>query len=107
MAAIAEDWNEELKEYPAWAIQSACRWWMSEGNPDRRKKPLPGDIAKRAKFEMGAVKLAKFCVSRFNAGTAQVFDAEPRQEPSDEEKARMAEYVAKAGFKPKGFGAEA
>lgn len=69
MAAIAEDWHEELCAYPAWAIGKAVRWWISADNPDRRRKPLPGDIADRAKREAGVLKLATHSAERFKPST--------------------------------------
>ena len=69
MTAIAGDWNEELQDYPSWALQLACRWWMGAKNPKRRQKPLPGDIAIRAKFEMGAVRVAERAVRKWEGQT--------------------------------------
>jgi hypothetical protein len=41
--AIAEDWADDLGEYPAWAVEEACRAWRRD--PKRyRFKPLPNDI---------------------------------------------------------------
>lgn len=65
MAAVADDWQHELAEYPAWAISNACRWWMGAENPDRRKKPLPGDISARSRDEMETVRFARLHVERF------------------------------------------
>lgn len=63
---IAEDWIAELAKYPPWAINQACRWWMSEENPDRRRKPLPGDISARARAEMSPVRHGEIALRRFN-----------------------------------------
>jgi len=57
-AAIAEDWLAELQSFPAWALQEACRWWLSADNPERKRKPHPGDIAARARQETLIVRLA-------------------------------------------------
>ena len=65
--AIADDWHHELREYPAWAIAKAVRWWMSRNNDKRRYKPVAGDISERARFEMGIVKVAQSAVRRFDA----------------------------------------
>ena len=65
--AIADDWYHELKEYPAWAIANAVRWWMSRKNDKRRHKPVAGDISQRARFEMGVVSVARSAVRRFDA----------------------------------------
>jgi len=41
--AIAEDWADDLGEYPMWAVEQACREWRR--HPTKfRYKPLPGDI---------------------------------------------------------------
>jgi len=71
MQAVAQDWIKILGNLPPWAIQAACMWWLSEDNPNAHRKPLPGDIAKRAKAEMGIVRLAEGAVRRFvpNRGT--------------------------------------
>ena len=60
----AEDWAEALAEYPQWAIQNAVRWWKSEHNPDRRKRPFEGDIAAVCRKEMDAVRAAAFILSQ-------------------------------------------
>lgn len=64
MREIAADWHDALRTYPAWAIQNACRWWLGEGNADRKRRPLPGDIAARARHELGVVRLAEGAAKR-------------------------------------------
>lgn len=64
--AIADDWNEELKGLPAWAVAMAVRWWMGKENKNRHRKPLPGDIAQRANVEMWRVKVAEVAVSNYD-----------------------------------------
>lgn len=64
--AIADDWYHELKEYPAWAIANAVRWWMSSKNDKRRYKPVSGDISERARIEMGIVAVARSAIRRFD-----------------------------------------
>lgn len=98
MAAMAEDWINELKTLPPWAIQKACRWWMSNDNPERRKKPLPGDIAAQARRELGPVACAEVALKRFERANAPVRAAQQptpskNQSPSAESKARVAEMV--------------
>lgn len=39
--ALAEDWAEDVGEFPAWALDEACRTWR-RANP--RRKPTPGEI---------------------------------------------------------------
>jgi hypothetical protein len=55
----AEDWAAALVGQPYWAIEKAARWWRSDENPDRRKRPLEGDLVARTKREMDAVSAAK------------------------------------------------
>ena len=83
MTAIAEDWHEELKRYPGWAIQNACRWWMSVSNGKRRQKPLPGDIAERARKEIGIVRAAEYAVRRFERGSSFTGETVPRHKEAD------------------------
>lgn len=60
----AEDWAEALAEYPQWAILNAVRWWKSEHNADRRRRPMEGDIATVCRKEMDAVRAAAFILSQ-------------------------------------------
>ena len=62
---IARHWLIELAEYPDWAIDAACTWWVSRNNPKRNKKPLPGDISARAHEEMAPIRTAKLQVERY------------------------------------------
>lgn len=54
----AEDWEIALRGFPKWAIERAVRWWKSDANPDRRKRPIEGDIAARCRVEMNGVPSA-------------------------------------------------
>lgn len=89
MKAIADDWNDALKGYPAWAINRACRWWIGPENTERRKRPLPGDIADRAKREMGLVKMAKRSMAQSRAKSEE----KPRPTLTDEQRQRMQKHV--------------
>lgn len=41
--AVADDWADDLAEFPQWAIEDACQQWRR--HPTKyRYKPLPGDI---------------------------------------------------------------
>ena len=100
MAAIADDWRRELADYPAWAIANAVRWWMGSDNPDRRKKPLPGDIADRARKELGPLFVARSAILRFDDGTMPLQIEESRERISRE---RAEEIMAEIGFRPKKF----
>ncbi|MEI8393214.1 MAG: hypothetical protein WCF85_00660 [Rhodospirillaceae bacterium] len=44
-AALAEDWLDDLGEFPQWAIDDACRAWRRD--PVKfRFRPYPGDLRK-------------------------------------------------------------
>lgn len=62
MEAMAEDWAQELKAYPAWAISNAVRWWMGRENPRRSFKPVPGEISDRCHIETNAVRAAAIMI---------------------------------------------
>ncbi|MCA0961167.1 hypothetical protein [Salipiger bermudensis] len=96
-----EDWADALDRFPDWAIDRACKWWKSAANPDRRKRPLEGDIEARCKVEMMAVRAAEI---RERSGWAGVANEAPRDPVSPE---RANEILRAAGFAPKRFGAEA
>ncbi len=100
MKAIADDWQQELKVYPAWAIAKAVRWWMSSENKDRRKKPMAGDISDRARKEMGIVMLAQSSIRLFDSGSVAVIEHHEKERISAE---RAAELIAEAGFSVKKF----
>ena len=96
MTAIAADWEHELRPYPAWAIANAVRWWMGADNPERRKKPMVGDIAERCVKEMELVRVAEICLNRDTIYSPQL---EYRNERVSAEAA--SEIMAKAGFTAK------
>ena len=107
ISMAAADWADELGDFPQWAIDLAVRWWKGAENPDRRKKPLPGDIAARTKFEMGAVIVARLAVDRFDAGKLP-FVPEVRKVPDQADRQRIAaDVLGSVGFQPKRFGGEA
>ena len=54
----ARDWEQALSGFPQWAIERAVRWWKSDANTDRRKRPLEGDIVARCRAEMDGVASA-------------------------------------------------
>lgn len=104
MQAIAEDWNEELKDYPAWALQKASRWWMSRNNEKRRQKPIAGDIAARAQWEMGVIRVAEGSLRRFDTGSNSAKPRAVRRSPPNAaqkaEADRLTEQFARrAGLK--------
>lgn len=94
----AEDWREALSEFPRWAIERAVRWWKSADNPDRRKRPLEGDIAARCRIEMNGVPSAMKMLELRRTGPDYSKKEEPRERISKE---KAAELLRQAGFAPK------
>lgn len=102
----AEDWAEALAEYPQWAIQNAVRWWKSEHNADRRRRPMEGDIAAACRKEMDAVRAAAFILSQPLAPPPA--PSLPRPDPlTAEERRAFAERTMAEVFKAKKIGGEA
>jgi hypothetical protein len=100
----AEDWIEEVGPYPQWAIERAVRWWKSSENPDRRKKPLEGDISARCRVEMRGVSALPDLIERKRSGR-YIEPEDPRPKMSAEDRRAIADRVmAQAGFRPKTFG---
>ena len=94
----AEDWSIALRGFPQWAIDRACRWWKSDANSDRRKRPLEGDIVARCKLEMAIVKAAKI---KINAGVGEDYRPEKSTIKNRVTAEQAAKILAKAGFSPK------
>ena len=98
--AIAADWHYELRDFPAWAIANAVRWWMGRDNPHRHRKPLPGDISARARFEMWRVKAAEVAVNNFDRYGPNLPPYMRKEEPSQpmtpEQAKKVMEDVKKA-----------
>jgi hypothetical protein len=84
----AEDWLEALASYPQWAIERAVRWWKSQDNADRRKRPIEGDIAARCKVEMRGIE---FLPGALEAAKRNAII--PKQEPKPEPKRVSPEQV--------------
>lgn len=87
----AADWAAELCDYPQWAIERAVRWWKSADNPDRRKRPVEGDIAARCRAEMDPVFAARRAL-RFSKPITRI-DHQPSPPVSPE---AAAEILASA-----------
>lgn len=66
----AQDWAAILDGLPQWSIDRAVRWWRGPDNDWRGRKPQPGDIAARARLEIGPFRVGQKAVERFDAGTA-------------------------------------
>ena len=92
----AEDWREALAGFPRWAIERAVRWWKSADNPDRRKRPLEGDIAARCRVEMNGVPSAVHMLELRSKGRDFARKEEPRISA-----ARAAELMREVGFVPR------
>lgn len=95
----AEDWLEALACYPQWAIDRAARWWKGSDNPDRRKAPLEGDIARRCKREMDGIAAASVLAQMARSGRIRVETPAIDRKPVDRDTA--AKIMEEAGFRPK------
>ena len=95
----AEDWLAALADYPRWAIERSARWWKSADNPDRRKRPIEGDIVARCKVELDGVRSA-IRIHDIKSGGREIEPSEAEARVSSE---RAAEILAEAGFQPKKF----
>ena len=102
---MADDWAEELAEYPEWAITKAVRWWKSEANPERKRKPLEGDISARAKREMSLVRVAERALRKYAEGVAPFKVDDTPRTPVDPKVANA--ILAEVGFTPRKFGGAA
>lgn len=89
-AAIADDWCAMLADYPAWAIANACRWWMSRENPNKHRRPLPGDIQDRAHVEMERVRVARMMLQR---GVEAPKEPEPKRSVTPEDMERRRQFA--------------
>ena len=101
---IAEDWLEALNEYPQWAIIRSVRWWKSDANLERRKRPLEGDISARCKKELELTRLAERAVRQYTSGAhPTVVPPQPALKPEmtaaekAESKKRVAQMAAEVG----------
>ena len=92
----AEDWAEALRDKPEWAITAAVRWWKSDANKDRRKRPLEGDIMARVRVEMDAVLAARIVLAK--PAVADQPDDAPRCSPETAAERRKVAEDALRGF---------
>lgn len=98
----AEDWLESLADMPQWAVDRSVRWWKGPDNPDRRKRPVEGDIARLAKQLLNNIQAVQVIVDRKRDGAfGSAPSEENRERPTAE---RAAEILRQAGFAPKIFG---
>ena len=89
----AEDWEQALSGFPQWAIERSVRWWKSDANTDRRKRPLEGDIVARCRVEMDGVASASKVLEMKQRGIEH--KPEPRERLTAE---RAAEIMRDVGF---------
>jgi hypothetical protein len=89
----AEDWEQALSGFPQWAIERAVRWWKSDANTDRRKRPLEGDIVARCRVEMDGVASASKVLEMKQRGIEH--KPEPRERLTAD---RAAEIMRDVGF---------
>lgn len=94
----ANDWADALGEYPQWAIQRAVQWWKSDDNPNRRKRPLEGDIVDRVKTEMGIVRMAKYRVMAFDRGYTDHLERVEKEDRTPVSREVAAEIMEAAGY---------
>lgn len=92
----AEDWAAALAGKPYWAIEKAARWWKSDANPDRRRRPLEGDLVARVKREMDAVSAARIKLASDKIRRGQ---DEQRPQRTEAEMAEMRQRMADVGNK--------
>lgn len=90
----AEDWLESLADMPQWAIDRAVRWWKGSDNPDRRKRPLEGDIAGIAGRLSGNVKAVAKITDRQRRSAIPKPFPEPIKPITDEDRAHRAKVAA-------------
>ncbi|WP_170400726.1 hypothetical protein [Ruegeria arenilitoris] len=104
----AEDWAEALSEYPLWAVQSAARWWKSADNPNRRKRPLEGDIVEQCRAIMGPIRAARIalesgsstmCIEDASITTSRPIRRSEEKKSLEERRIRANEILRRAGYK--------
>lgn len=89
----ARDWEQALSGFPQWVIERAVRWWKSDANADRRKRPLEGDIVARCRVEMDGVASASKVLEMKQRGIEH--KPEPRERLTAD---RAAEIMRDVGF---------
>lgn len=91
----AQDWSAALAPYPQWVIRRACRWWKSEQNTDRRKRPVEGDIAALCRSYVNEVRDAQYASVRLMAPRKQ---AEPEVRQPKVSPDAVAKILSDRGF---------
>ena len=92
-AGILADWADTLEDWTQEQVLYGLRKWRND-NPTR--KPNPGSILAILKETRGQAEVKRAALSKQ--------EEPPRPKATPEERARMAEYAAKAGYAgPKRF----
>jgi hypothetical protein len=91
-----EDWAAALGGYPQWAIERAVRWWKGQDNPDRKRRPMEGDIAAKCHEYMDGVRAGQRIIAYAEPWPPMRIEPPKREPPCSPEAA--AEIIAKAGF---------
>jgi len=82
----------------------------SDGNPERKRKPLDGDIVERVKFEMGVLSFGAMKVREYDEGyrkrTMEPERVPPTPEEMEQRRAFAQDVMRRAGYageeRPKG-----
>lgn len=96
-AIEAKKWAKELEGHPQWALERAFHWWGSKHNPKRMSRPVHGAISAQCEVEMAEVNLMKTAILRLPKAPPP--PEKPKGPPSDAEKARIAQELARNGYK--------
>ena len=98
----ANDWAVAMAGFPQWAIENAVRWWKSDENPDRRKRPLEGDIVARCKIEVMPVRYGP----QVTENKRRAAMPEPERHVSAEDREHRAKVAAELMAKFNGTGGQ-
>lgn len=88
-AALAEDWLEDLGEFPQWVVDGACRAWRRD--PVRyRYRPLPGDLRRLCQDQTEALAALRDRTARLIA----LAEPPAAQTPASPIHQRIADFAA-------------
>ena len=65
--AISDDWAATLEDFPQWAIEAACLWWIGPDNDKSGVKPSPARSPAAPRPKPGCCALQR---ARLSAGSA-------------------------------------
>ncbi len=90
-AAIAEDWLDDVGEWPGWVVTAACKAWRR--HPIKyRYKPLPGDIRALCVEIAGKLPVIQKRLERLLASVPS--SSETTDAPASDVRARVVALVA-------------